>query len=934
MHSRSFLHRLSDTPRASAAEVEPVEHHPLGFADVRSSEQAAAGPRRPLGFVVEPEPTFVTEMSFRRTPTATRGADVMPPARGVTPVTTEEAPSVGQATGVPAYVEPVSMADGDRVPFYKREITLRRRKPEDAGEIVETDAVELAEAKPIGFAWEGENDKQADEAPAVEETPAVEVAPVVELPVADTSSDEAEVIETPSPVEVVAEAEGDDAQVEVQATPPVVDPVVAASDDFEIDGLEDALAEVYAETEPESAAPVAEVELEDEPVAEVELEDEPVAEIELEDEPVAEVEVVADPVAEAELEDEPLAEVEDELEGVPAPLPIIPLPVADEPAAETEEPVEGKKKRGSIRSGRSPKPAAKKSGPKGPRSGRKVVGLKIGASQLAAAVVSRVDGQNQLVDIARTPLEPGIVVDGEVRDADSLRDALKSFFAEHKLPKRDVRIGVASNRIGVRTFDIAGIDDQERFDNAVRFKAHEVLPVSVHESVLDYRVVDERVVDGGEVVRRVLLVVAPRDQVEPFAAACSSAGVRLGGIDLESLALLRAFVEPQPFSLRTATDTATVVVAIGHESTSLLVSGGGTCEFTRVFDWGGSTLQHAIAQELDISEPEAGALLQSLSLSGTSSLPQEQASRALDAVRARLTPFARELVSSLQFYQSQPDSLGIGEIVITGGTSHLEGLGDALHQMIGVSVRVGNPLQRVAYAGQLDPALAATIGSLAIPIGLAIEDDALRSVNLLPAELRATGRQKPKLINVALPIAAVVPFAAMGMMFMNASADVTDRQGQLDTVQAEISALPEPTRPVIDPTLELAQQQRASALATVLGSRIAWDGVLTDLSRALPANVWLKHFTAKAPEISPYAPAPAALPASPGSPVANAAPTGVVIEGYTYSLTDVARLLAHLNTLPSLRNVVLGTSTKTMIGKREAVSFTINADIASAGGAQ
>ena len=199
-----------------------------------------------------------------------------------------------------------------------------------------------------------------------------------------------------------------------------------------------------------------------------------------------------------------------------------------------------------------------------------------------------------------------------------------------------MRIGVASNRIGVRTFDIAGIDDQERFDNAVRFKAHEVLPVSVHESVLDYRVVDERVAEGGEVIRRVLLVVAPRDQVEPFLGACGAAGVRLSGIDLEALALLRAFVEPQPFALRTSTDTATVVVAIGHESTSLLVSGGGACEFTRVFDWGGSSLQNAIAQELEITEPEAGAVLQALSLSGSTSRRSRPSRRP-----ARSTPFAR-----------------------------------------------------------------------------------------------------------------------------------------------------------------------------------------------------------------------------------------------------------------------------------------------------
>src|SRR5262249_46011091 len=101
------------------------------------------------------------------------------------------------------------------------------------------------------------------------------------------------------------------------------------------------------------------------------------------------------------------------------------------------------------------------------RSGRKLVGLKIGASQLAAAVVQESDGRHELLELARTPLEPGIVLDGEVRDADALVAALRSFFAEQKLPTRDVRIGVASNRIGVRTFEIAGIADESRFDNAI-----------------------------------------------------------------------------------------------------------------------------------------------------------------------------------------------------------------------------------------------------------------------------------------------------------------------------------------------------------------------------------------------------------------------------------------------------------------------------------
>ena len=122
--------------------------------------------------------------------------------------------------------------------------------------------------------------------------------------------------------------------------------------------------------------------------------------------------------------------------------------------------------------------------------------------------------------------------------------AVKALFDEEKLPKTDVHIGLSSNRIGVRTLDIDVVEDESHFDNAVRFKAHEVLPVALSESVLDYRVLEERVGEDGQATRRVLLVVAPRDQVEPYQRVATQAGIKLTAIDLEALGLLRAFVEP------------------------------------------------------------------------------------------------------------------------------------------------------------------------------------------------------------------------------------------------------------------------------------------------------------------------------------------------------------------------------------------------------
>src|SRR5579862_564588 len=94
-----------------------------------------------------------------------------------------------------------------------------------------------------------------------------------------------------------------------------------------------------------------------------------------------------------------------------------------------------------------------------------LVGLKIGASQIAAARVVNNGGKPRLVQLARTTLEPGVVVNGEVRNANGLAKALDDFFAEHKLPRKGVRLGIGTNRVGVRVVDVDGITDPKQLGN-------------------------------------------------------------------------------------------------------------------------------------------------------------------------------------------------------------------------------------------------------------------------------------------------------------------------------------------------------------------------------------------------------------------------------------------------------------------------------------
>ena len=239
-----------------------------------------------------------------------------------------------------------------------------------------------------------------------------------------------------------------------------------------------------------------------------------------------------------------------------------------------------------------------------------LVGLKLGASQIAAAQVVNKGGP-KIVRMARMPLERGVVVGGELREPEQLASALKTFFRKNKLPRNCVRLGISNNRIGVRTFEISGISDPKQLANAVRFRAQEALPIPLDEAVLDYRILDDRLGEDGDRVCRVLLVVAHKELVERYVSACRKAGLKLVGIDLEAFALLRALSDP---TQTLGEDAAVVCVSIGHDRSTLAVSDGRLCEFTRVLAWGGSALDAALARVLDITPSAAVPIKHALSL--------------------------------------------------------------------------------------------------------------------------------------------------------------------------------------------------------------------------------------------------------------------------------------------------------------------------------
>src|SRR3954469_13523052 len=165
-------------------------------------------------------------------------------------------------------------------------------------------------------------------------------------------------------------------------------------------------------------------------------------------------------------------------------------------------------------------------------------GVDIDPGGITAAAVS-VNGRITVRTAAFAPLEPGIVRDGEVVDAEALSETLRTLFRENKGLGKRVRVGVANQKIVVRPLELPYLSDPKELEAAVRFHAQDQLPMPIDQAVVDFQPLE--VVKNADVrVQRLLLVAARRNMVGNVLNAVRRAGLRPYGVDLSAFAMIRA----------------------------------------------------------------------------------------------------------------------------------------------------------------------------------------------------------------------------------------------------------------------------------------------------------------------------------------------------------------------------------------------------------
>jgi type IV pilus assembly protein PilM len=360
----------------------------------------------------------------------------------------------------------------------------------------------------------------------------------------------------------------------------------------------------------------------------------------------------------------------------------------------------------------------------------KQIALDIGGSSLVAIEVTGGADRLKLRGCWEWPLSEGLVVDGEIVDSDLFARELRAFVYQAKLRGRTVQVAVSNQKVIVRNVDMPDMTEDE-LRGAIEFQAQDFIPIPVDEAVLDFLVVGKKENAEGVSRQEVLLVAAQKGMIGTFHGAIKQAGLKVAGIDVSSMALVRALVPPAPFLAEAATSGICRGIAdISSSVSTLVVAVDNVVKFTRVINFSSEQFARVLTEERGIPMSDAHSLAQRIGLPGPIPVdadlyPEEVVASTQERLGEAASELSEEIRRSLHYYQGQENVAPLTELILSGRGALVKNLDHHLAEALSMSVSIGNPLLMLAEnaSNMGDAELAFMAPYLSVAVGLALPEE-------------------------------------------------------------------------------------------------------------------------------------------------------------------------------------------------------------------
>lgn len=328
----------------------------------------------------------------------------------------------------------------------------------------------------------------------------------------------------------------------------------------------------------------------------------------------------------------------------------------------------------------------------------------------------------ELARFACLPTPANTIKEGLIADPSTIGQVILDLMQQAGVPPGGpspvINMTVPAQAVVIRLMPVPTGMPPDELAEVVTQEATNHVPFPISDANIDWSLMPATERTDSDGVRRVdvILAAVQRSLIDTCWRTADSAGVKLGKVEVSSLAAIRALALAGYLG---STGFISMVVNIRQDATDINVLRSAMPLFGRSVIIGIETLTEAVSRSLECDFEIALGLLPELPLFGVT--PQDQRmGQAAQVARTIFSDITDELERSLDFYQSQVGDIKLDQIVLTGPGCMVPNLDQYIKSRMGYKTIFGDIMRDMIFdkalvVDRMRPILASLIGSAVEP---------------------------------------------------------------------------------------------------------------------------------------------------------------------------------------------------------------------------
>lgn len=319
-----------------------------------------------------------------------------------------------------------------------------------------------------------------------------------------------------------------------------------------------------------------------------------------------------------------------------------------------------------------------------------MVGIDISSSTIKVLELSLVEGKYRVETYGVELLPPQSIVEKNIKMVDKVAEAIQRVVHRVGVHRKCAVLAVAGSSVISRIIQLnAGYSDAQIVEQ-IEIEADRYIPYPLEEVYYDFEIIGPSVKHPDLI--DVTLAACRVEALETRTAAVAEAGLTPTVVDIESLAMERAFglIANQLPAEEVKKNIA--LVDIGATATSLYVFRDRQGIYNRDQVFGGKHLTDEIQKRYGLSEEEA------IAAQKYGGLPEDYTTEVLEPFRETVV---QQISRALQVFFSSSEETEVRYVVLAGGGAALPGLDALIQEKLSIKTLLANPFSEMLISDRV-----------------------------------------------------------------------------------------------------------------------------------------------------------------------------------------------------------------------------------------